>query len=305
MDLSVKIGDMVLKNPVMVASGTFGYGPEYSSLVDVDMLGAVVVKGITLEAWNGNSVPRMLEVPGGLLNAIGLQGPGVVKFASEYLPFYQDKSVPLIVNIWGRTVQEYAEVAEKLSGYDRINALELNISCPNVKKGGLAFGTDRESARTVIEAVRSVYKGVLITKLAPNVPDISVFAKVAEDCGSDAVSLINTLPGMAIDVKTRRPVLANITGGLSGPAIHPVAVKLVWDAARAVRIPVIGMGGITNASEALEFIIAGATAVAVGTANFTDPGTSLRVVEGIKNYLSENGFDRIEDIRGSLITGKG
>jgi len=286
-DMSVTIGSMKLKNPVMTASGTFGYGSEYADLVDINRLGAVVVKGIMVEPWEGNDTPRMLEVKGGLINAIGLQGPGVETFISDYLPFFDDLDVPLIINIWGRTVHEYAEVAAKLSSHPRVGGLELNISCPNLKKGGLAFGTDPDSAKTVMDAVRAVYKGTLITKLAPNVPNIAVFAKLAEDCGCDAISLINTIPAMAIDINTRRPVLANIVGGLSGPAVHHVAVKLVWEAAKAVSIPVIGMGGITNAAEALEFIIAGASAVAVGTANFTDPSTALTVVEGIEQYMAK------------------
>jgi dihydroorotate dehydrogenase (NAD+) catalytic subunit len=303
-DLSVSIGSLKMKNPVMTASGTFGYGAEYADLIDIERLGAVVVKGIMVEPWEGNETPRMHEVKGGLLNAIGLQGPGVEGFTSKYLPFFEDVKVPLVVNIWGRTVHEYADVAAKLSDYPRISALELNISCPNVKKGGLAFGTDPESARTVIESVRSVYKGTLITKLAPNVPDISVFAKIAEDAGCDAVALINTIPAMAIDVRTRKPILANLVGGLSGPAIHPVAVKLVWEAAKAVKIPVIGMGGITNSEEALEFLIAGASAVAVGTANFTDPSTALRVIQGIEQYMTENGMRDMNELVGSVVTGK-
>ena len=303
-DLAVKLGGLTLKNPVMTASGTFGYGPEYADLVDLDKLGAVVVKGIMVDPWDGNATPRMLEVKGGLLNAIGLQSPGIEKFITDYMPFFDTVDVPLIVNIWGRTIHEYADVAARLSDQPRVGALELNISCPNIKNGGLAFGTDPDTARTVIEAVRAVYKGTLITKLAPNVPDISLFARVSEDAGSDAVSLINTIPAMAIDVKTRRPVLANVTGGLSGPAIHSVAVKLVWEAAKAVSIPVIGMGGITNAYEALEFLIAGASAVAVGTANFTDPSTSLSVIQGIEQYMADEGFASMTDLVGSLVIGK-
>ncbi len=301
-DLSVKIGTLEMKNPVMTASGTFGYGSEYADLIDVERLGAVVVKGIMVDPWEGNETPRMLEVKGGLLNAIGLQGPGVEGFVSDYLPFFENVDVPLIVNIWGRTVHEYADVAAKLSDCPRIGALELNISCPNIKKGGLAFGTDPDSARTVIESVRSVYKGNLITKLAPNVPDISIFARMAEDAGSDAIALINTIPAMAIDIATRRPILANRVGGLSGPAIHHVAVKLVWEAAKAVKIPVIGMGGITNAEEALEFLIAGASAVAVGTANFTDPSTPLAVITGIEQYMSKNGMKDMSELVGSIVT---
>lgn len=303
-DLSVSIGNLQMKNPVMTASGTFGYGPEYSELIDIDRLGALVVKGIMVEPWGGNPTPRMLEVSGGLLNAIGLQSPGIDAFISKYMPFFDTVSVPLVVNVWGRTVQEYADVAARLSDQPRVGAIELNISCPNIKNGGLAFGTDPESAKTVISAVRAAYSGTLITKLAPNVPAISLFAKIAEDAGSDAISLINTIPAMAIDIRTRRPVLANITGGLSGPAIRPVAVKLVWEAAKAVNIPVIGMGGITCADDALEFLIAGASAVAVGTANFTEPDVTMSVIDGIEQYMTENGFKTMNDLVGSVSIGK-
>lgn len=295
-DLSVKIGKMKLKNPVMVASGTFGYGPEYAGLVDINRLGAVVVKGIMVEPWDGNPTPRMVEVHGGLVNAIGLQSPGVDKFIEEYVPFLSKYDVAVIVNVWGRTIDEYAEVVERLSCVKAVHGIELNISCPNIKAGGLAFGTDPKTAAQVVKTARKRTNKTLITKLAPNVPNISVFAKAVEDAGSDAIALINTIPAMVIDIETRKPVLANNVGGLSGPAIHPVAVKLVWEAAKSVKIPIIGMGGITSAKEAIEFFIAGATAVAVGTANFTDPATSISVIDGIEEYLIRKNIKRVKDL---------
>lgn len=301
-DISVDIGGIHMKNPVMVASGTFGYGPEYADLVDLNRLGAMVVKGIGLKPWDGNSTPRMVEVAGGLVNAIGLQNPGVEKFIEEYLPFLREFEVPVIVNIWGRTVEEYAEVAARLDDVDGVAGLELNISCPNIKEGGIAFGTDVKMAGNVISCARKKTKLPLIPKLSPNVPDIAVIARVAEESGADAISLINSLPAMVVDIETRRPVLANVVGGLSGPAVHPVAVKLVWEAAKAVSVPVIGMGGITGAKEALEFIIAGASAVAVGTANFTDPLTSLRVIDGIEAYLREHDIAAVSELVGMLET---
>jgi len=298
--LEVAIGNIRMKNPVTVASGTFGYGPEYADVVDLNRLGAIVVKGISLEPWEGNQTPRMVEVAGGLVNAIGLQNPGVGGFVKEYMPFLRKYDVPVIVNIWGRTIEEYADVAAGFEDVDGIAGLELNISCPNIKAGGIAFGTDAGMAKRVITAVRKATSLTLIPKLSPNVPDISVFARIAEDCGADAVSLINSMPAMVIDTETRRPVLANLTGGLTGPAIHSVAVKLVWQAAKAVKIPVIGMGGITSAREAIEFILAGATAVAVGTANFTDPGVTMSVIEGIEAYLVRHGFSSVKDIIGAV-----
>ncbi len=298
--MAVNIGGIRMKNPVMVASGTFGYGPEYADLVDLDMLGAIVVKGIRAEPWEGNPTPRTVEVPGGLLNAIGLQNPGAERFIAEYLPFLRRFDVPVIVNIWGRTIKEYEQVAERFKGVKGVSGLEINISCPNIKKGGLAFGTDPKRMAEVISAVRKKTKLPLIPKLSPSVPDIAVFARVAEDCGADAISLINTLPAMVIDIETRRPVLANVVGGLSGPAIHPVAVKLVWEAAKAVKIPVIGIGGVTDARSAIELMIAGASAVAVGTANFTDPTTPGSVIEGIEQYLKKHGMLNVKELIGSI-----
>jgi dihydroorotate dehydrogenase (NAD+) catalytic subunit len=299
-DMSVKIGGMRMKNPVMVASGTFGYGPEYADIVDINALGAIVVKGISLEPWEGNPTPRMVEVPGGLVNAIGLQNPGLKKFVSEYMPFLRKFDTPLIVNIWGRTVNEYAELAARFDAIEGVSALEINISCPNIKEGGIAFGTNVEMAARVIAAVRRETKRCVIPKLSPNVPNIAEFARTAEAAGADAISLINSMPAMVIDIETRKPVLANVTGGLTGSAIHPIAVKLVYEAAKAVKIPVIGMGGITGTREAVEFIIAGASAVAVGTANFTDPMTALRIVEGIRQYLVDHGYRSVADLAGTV-----
>lgn len=299
-DLAVSIGSIRMSNPVMVASGTFGYGSEYADVVDIDRLGALVVKGIRLGPWEGNAPPRMVEVRGGLINAIGLQGPGVDGFVKTYMPFLRSHTVPVIVNIWGTSEEEYAEVASRLSDVPGIAGLELNISCPNVKEGGIAFGTDVRTAAELMAAVRKRTALPVIPKLSPNVPNIAAFARAAEEAGCDAVSLINTLPAMVIDTETRRPVLSNKVGGLSGPAVHPVAVKLVWEAARAVRIPVIGMGGIVTAHDAIEFLIAGASAVAVGTANFTDPSTPLRVIEGIEHYLRRHRMGSVRELSGSL-----
>lgn len=299
-DMSVDLAGLHLKNPVMVASGTFGYGPEYADLVDLNRLGAIMVKGILLEPWSGNETPRMVEVPGGLVNAIGLQNPGVDTFVGEYMPFLRQYDLPVIVNIWGRNVEEYAAVAARLDEVEGVGALELNVSCPNIKHGGIAFGTDPESLERVVTATRAASQLPLIVKLSPNVSDMAQFARMAEAAGADALSLINSIPAMVIDTETRRPVLANVVGGLSGPAVHPVAVKLVWQAAKAVDIPIIGMGGITDARGALEFIIAGASAVAVGTANFTDPLTSLRVIDGIEQYLVEHGVARVQDLVGTV-----
>ncbi len=299
-DISVKLAGLELKNPVMVASGTFGYGREYADLVDLNGLGAIMVKGILMEPWEGNRTPRMVEVRGGLINAIGLQNPGVEYFIKEELPFLRQYDVPVIVNVWGRTIDEYAQVCARLDSEPGVAALELNVSCPNVKHGGLAFGADPAMLAQVVKAARDVTKLPLIPKLSPQLFAIGEFAKVAEANGADAVSLTNTLPAMVIDVETRRPVLANKIGGLSGPAIHPVAVKLVRDAACAVKIPVIGMGGIENAADALEFIIAGASAVAVGTANFSEPQTALQVVDGIREYMQRHGFDSLAGLTGSL-----
>jgi dihydroorotate dehydrogenase (NAD+) catalytic subunit len=296
----VCLGALRLKNPVMVASGTFGYGPEYADLVDLNRLGAIVVKGISPEPVQGNPTPRTVEVSSGLINAIGLQNPGVLGFIDEYLPFLRRYDVPVIVNIWGRSIEDYVLVAERLGAVQGVAALEVNVSCPNIKEGSCTFGSNLDMFRRVITAVREATKLPLIPKLAPDLSNVRNFARAAEECGANAISLTNSLPAMAIDVETRRPKLGNVTGGLSGPAIRPVAVKLVWEAARSVKIPVIGMGGITCAADALEFIIAGASAVAVGTANFTNPLTALEVVDGIEAYLARHGLDRLAPLVGSL-----
>lgn len=302
-DLTADFGKFTLKNPVMTASGTFGYGFEYNRFYDISLLGAVVVKGLRMTPSPGNPTPRIAEVTGGMLNAIGLQGPGVDKFlhGEDYLPFLRRIGATVIVNIWGTSVAEYAEVAARLEAEKSgITALEINISCPNVKAGGAAFGTDLKLAGQVVGAVRKATSLPLITKLSPNVTSIAEFARVAEAAGSDAVSLVNTFSAMAIDIETRRFRLANRTGGLSGPAIKPIAVRMVYDVSRAVRIPVIGMGGICSGADAVEFMLAGATAVAVGTANFVDPYTPLKVIEFIEAYLDRHGMKRSGDLVGAL-----
>ncbi len=299
-DLQVQIVGIRMKNPVMVASGTFGYGPEYAELLDVSRLGAIVVKGISLRPWDGNRTPRLVEVPGGLINAIGLQNPGVDGFLDKYMPFLRRHDVAVIVNIWGKSIEEYAEVAARMDEVPGIHALEINISCPNIKAGGSAFGTNLEATGRVVAAVRKRTRIPIIPKLAPNVSDIGAFARACADHGADAISLINSYPAMAIDIETRRPILANVTGGLSGPAIHPIAVKLVYEAAKAVKVPLVAIGGIRSAQEAIEFLIAGATAVQVGTANFTEPLTALTVIAGIQEYLERHGIPDVRELVGSL-----
>ncbi len=298
-DLQTELAGLALRNPVMVASGTFGYGPEYAEYVDLNRLGAIIVKGISYEPWHGNALPRMVEVAGGLLNAIGLQGPGAVAFARKYLPFLRDYDLPVLVNIWGRSLEEYIRVAAFMDAQDGVAALELNISCPNVKEGGIAFGTDLNMAREVISEVRKATKLPLIPKLSPNIPNVAAFAAMAEEAGADALSLINTLPAMAIDIEARRPILSNVSGGLSGPGIKPVAIKQVWDASHAVDIPIIGMGGITSGADAVEFLMAGATAVAVGTANFTNPEASIQVIEGVAQFMRDHGIAKVSDLVGA------
>ena len=300
MNLSVQIGTLKLQNPVMVASGTFGYGVEYARLVDLNQLGAVVVKGIRLEPVSGNFTPRTVEVASGLINAIGLQGPGVDGFIKKYWPFLKGLKVPTIINIWGTTVEEYAEVAQRFDALGGVGALELNVSCPNIKEGGAQFGTDIKLLAQVVSACRKVTKLPLITKMSPNVVSIAPYAKAAEDAGSDALAITNSYPAMAIDIQTRKPKLANVTGGLTGPCIKPIAVKLVWEAAKAVKIPIIGMGGIQNAADAIEFMMAGATAVAVGTANFYEPQTVLQVIAGIREFMQRQGIKDVKEIVGSV-----
>jgi len=302
MNLSVKIGKLKLQNPVMVASGTFGYGVEYAQLFDLNQLGAVVVKGIRLEPVRGNPTPRTVEVASGLINAIGLQGPGVDGFINKYWPFLKTLKVPTIINIWGITVEEYAEVARRFDALGGVGALELNVSCPNIKEGGSQFGTDVKLLAQVVSACRKVTKLPLITKMSPNVVSIAPYAKTAEDAGSDALAVTNSYPAMAIDIDTRRPRLANVTGGLTGPCIKPIAIKLVWEAAKAVKIPIIGMGGIQNAADAIEFMMAGATAVAVGTANFYEPQTAVQVIGGLREFMQRKGILDVREITGSVQT---
>ena len=303
-DLSCDLGRIKLKNPVMTASGTFGYGKEYHEYFDIAELGAVVVKGIRMEPSHGNPTPRIAETAGGMLNAIGLQGPGVEKFlhGEDYMPFLRSTGATVIVNIWGKTLEEYGEVAARLEAESEgIAALEINISCPNVKHGGAAFGTDIKLASEVVALVRKSTKLPLITKLSPNVGNIADFARAVEAVGSDMVSLINTFTGMAIDVETRRPRLANLTGGLSGPAVKPVAVRMVYDVSRAVKIPVIGMGGICNGLDAVEFMLAGASAVAVGTATFVDPMASMKVIDGIRDYMERHNISAVSELVGAMV----
>jgi dihydroorotate dehydrogenase (NAD+) catalytic subunit len=301
MNLSIQIGKVKLQNPVMVASGTFGYGVEYAQLLDVNQLGAVVVKGIRLGPVRGNPTPRTVEVTSGLINAIGLQGPGVDGFIKKYWPFLKALKVPTIINIWGTTADEYAEVARRFDALGGVGALELNVSCPNIKEGGAQFGTDVKLLAQVVTACRRATNLPLITKMSPNVVSIAPYSKAAEDAGSDALSITNSYPAMAIDIETRKPRLANITGGLTGPCIKPIALKLVWEAAKAVKIPIIGMGGIQNAADAIEFMMAGATAVAVGTANFYEPQTALRVIAGIRDFMQRKNIVDVSEITGSVL----
>jgi dihydroorotate dehydrogenase (NAD+) catalytic subunit len=299
-NLSIQIGKLTLQNPVMVASGTFGYGVEYAQLLDLNQLGAVVVKGIRLHPVRGNPTPRTTETASGMLNSIGLQGPGVDGFINKFWPFLKKLKVPAIINIWGTTVDEYAEVARRFDALGGVGALELNVSCPNIKEGGAQFGTDVKLLAQVVTACRKVTELPLITKLSPNVVSIAPYAKAAEEAGSDALAVTNSYPAMAIDIETRKPKLANVTGGLTGPAIKPIAIKLVWEAAKAVKIPIIGMGGIQNAADAIEFMMAGATAVAVGTANFYEPQTTLQVIAGIREFMQKHGLKNAREITGSV-----
>lgn len=301
-DLQVDIGGLVLSNPVMTASGTFGYGRQFAEIMDLNRLGAIVVKGLSLEPSPGNPPPRIVETACGMLNAIGLENVGLEAFMSEKLPFLETLKTPVIVNIYGRRVEDYALLARRLDGVQKVAGLEVNISCPNVKQGGIAFGADPAMAATVTRAVRQKTTKPVIVKLSPNVSDIATIARSVEDAGADAISLINTLTAMAIDIRTRRPRLANITGGLSGPAIKPIAVRMVWQTARAVKVPVIGIGGIMTAEDALEFIIAGATAVQVGTASFINPRTALEVLEGIREFLVAEKISSFTDLVGSIVT---
>lgn len=299
-NLNVSIGGLSLKNPVLTASGTFGYGTEFSDFISLDDLGGFIVKGTTLNPREGNDYPRMAETPSGMLNAVGLQNKGVDYFIDNIYPSLLGYNSEIIVNVSGASVEDYVEVARRLAPLDRINAIEVNISCPNVKQGGMAFGTTAEGAAAVTEAVRGAFGKTLIVKLSPNVTDIVSIARAVEDAGADSVSLINTLLGMAVDVERRRPCLSTITGGLSGPAVRPVAVRMVWQVAKAVKIPVIGLGGIMNGRDALEFIMAGATAVEIGTANFIDPSVTVRIVREIEEYCERHGISDISEIRGII-----
>lgn len=299
-DLRVDIGGIQLANPVMTASGTFGYAREFEPFTDLDRLGAIIVKGLSRYPSKGNRPPRIVETACGMLNAIGLENIGIEAFTREKLPGLKKLPVPLIVNIYGKSIDEYAELASFIDDTDGIAGLEVNISCPNVKAGGVAFGVDPDMAGRVTRAVRAATAKPVIVKLSPNVTDIVEIARSVEDCGADAVSLINTITGMAIDISTRRPRLANITGGLSGPAIKPVALRMVWQVASRVRIPVVGIGGIMTADDALEFLIAGASAVQVGTANFVNPHATVEIIEGIEAYLVRHGCSSVKDMIGTL-----
>lgn len=299
-DVSVSLGALKMPTFLATASGTFGYGFEYVGAVDYSKLGAVTAKGIRLEPWPGNPMPRHCEVPGGLINAIGLQGTGVEHFLEITVPWYrmQVPSVPIIANIWGDSIESYARVAAKMA--DHVDALEMNVSCPNVKAGGHTFGQDPKVLAEVVAAVRKETKLPLLVKLAPNVPSIAPYVKACEDSGADALSLINTIPAMAIDIESRRPVLANVSGGLSGRCVHPVAVKMVYEAYRVTKLPILAMGGVYNAKDAIELFLAGASAVAVGTSLFTDPGVVSSVYDGVVDYCSRHGFSAVRDLTGAL-----
>ena len=299
-DLSVNIGKLHLKNPVTTASGTFGYGLEFTDFMDLSRIGGIFVKGTTIHHREGNLYPRMAETPSGMLNAVGLQNKGVDYFVSDIYPKIKDFDTHMVVNVSGSTISDYVACAEKINDLDKIPAIELNISCPNVKQGGMAFGTCCQSAEEVVTAVRKAYHKTLIVKLSPNVTDITEIARSVEASGADSVSLVNTLLGMAIDADKRKPVLSTITGGLSGPCIKPIALRMVWQTAKAVKIPVIGLGGISNWKDAVEFILAGATAIQIGTYNFIDPTTSIKVVDGINEYLDRHGFISVRNLIGEL-----
>jgi dihydroorotate dehydrogenase (NAD+) catalytic subunit len=300
MDLSVRIGSLVLKNPIIAASGCFGYGVEYASAVDLESLGGVAVKGLFLKEREGHEPPRIVETPAGMINAIGLQGIGVHRFVAEKLPELRRLRATVFVNICGSTIDEYCEVARVLSDHEGVAAIEVNISCPNIKEGGIQFGCSLSGTHDVVSAVRKVTRLPVIPKLTPNVTDVASFARAAEEAGADAVSLVNTFLAMAIDVETRRPKLSNVLGGLSGPAIRPIAVRMVYECYQAVKLPIIGMGGIATVEDALEFLIAGATAVQVGTANFFDPLVWGKLTAGLDAYLARHGIARVEDLIGRL-----
>ena len=299
-DLSVDIAGIRLRNPVMTASGTFGYGREFAGYLDLESIGAIITKGLSLRPKAGNRTPRIVETPGGMLNAIGLQNVGLEAFIQEKVPFFRTIITPVFVNLYGNSPEEYGELAGRLDKIAEVAGLEVNISCPNVRQGGIVFGTDPKAAFEVVNLVREATIKPLIVKLSPNVTDIVQMAQACVEAGADALSLINTLTGMAVDLQKRRPVLANVTGGLSGPAIKPVALRMVWQVARAVKVPVIGIGGICSAVDALEFIVAGATAVQVGTASFLDPAAAQNIVQGMERYLADNGIASVNELIGSL-----
>ncbi|PID40752.1 MAG: dihydroorotate dehydrogenase B catalytic subunit [Proteobacteria bacterium] len=301
-NLGVTIGGLKLANPVMTASGTFGYAREFDHYIDLNRLGGIIVKGLSLAPSMGNPPPRIVETDSGMLNAIGLENVGLDAFVADKLPFLRTLSPPLIANIYGKTVDDYARLAARIDDLKDVVGMEVNISCPNVKEGGVAFGSDPVLAREVVSAVREQTTKHLMVKLSPNVTDIAFMAKAAEDVGADSLSVINTITGMAIDLATRRPKLANVTGGLSGPAIKPVALRMVWQVAQAVNIPVVGVGGIMSAVDALEFMVVGATAVQVGTANFIDPGRTIKIIDGIQRWLDQEGIDDINTLIGTLRT---
>ena len=299
-DLSVNIGRLSMKNPVMTASGTFGYGLEFADFIDLSRLGGIIVKGTTLKPREGNPYPRMAETPSGMINAVGLQNKGVDYFIEHIYPQIKDIDTQILVNVSGSTIDDYAETARRLASLSKIEAIELNISCPNVKEGGMAFGTSCQSAASVVKAVRAAYPGTLIVKLSPNVTDITEIARAVEAEGADAVSLINTVLGMAIDAERQRPVVSTVTGGLSGPCVKPIALRMVWQVFHAVQIPIVGLGGIMNATDAVEFLLAGARAIEIGTANFLDPQVTLKVIDGIDNYLDRHGCRSVDEIIGAL-----
>jgi dihydroorotate dehydrogenase (NAD+) catalytic subunit len=299
-DLTTKIGTMTMKNPVMTASGTFGYGREYSDFMDISRIGGIIVKGTTIQPREGNPYPRMAEVSSGMLNAVGLQNKGADYFIKEIYPMIREIDTNMIINVSGSSIDTYVECAEKMAALEHIPAIELNISCPNVKQGGMAFGVCASSAAEVVRAVRKVYPKMLIVKLSPNVTDITEIARAAEAEGADSVSLINTMLGMAIDAENRKPVLSTVTGGLSGPCVKPVALRMVWQTAQAVKIPVIGLGGISSWKDAVEFMLAGAAAVQIGTYNFVDPVISMKVIDGIGDYCNRHGFQSVSEIIGAL-----
>jgi dihydroorotate dehydrogenase (NAD+) catalytic subunit len=300
MNLSVDICGITFKNPIIAASGTFGFGREYSDYIDLSLLGGISVKGLTIKPRSGNRPPRIAETPSGMLNSVGLQNPGVDYFLEYELPWLKKYDTRIIANINGNTIDEYCELAERLSKCSA-DMIEVNVSCPNVKQGGMAFGINPDSVFKVTKEVKAVAMQPIIVKLSPSAPDMAEAAKAAEQAGADAVSLINTLPGMAIDIKTRKPILANITGGLSGPAIKPIALRMVWQAANAVKIPVIGMGGIMTGEDAIEFLLAGATAISVGTANLLEPGACILILEQIKQYLASNNIEDVRELTRGLI----